>query len=143
MSTLGVMTLVGLIAVVALVLVYLKLRNRDVIEEILHKRSVNSRFVARADLVEGAERMPVALAIDDRALYYENEDIQASLDLPNIDEVEYDDELATGRTLTDEKVMRVRAHGQSFEFVLDSKEAPRWQQALPARATTAPPAHIH
>lgn len=143
MSTLGVMTLVGLIAVVALVLVYLKLRSRDVIEDILQKRAGNSKYVARADFVEGIERMPVALAIDDRALYYENEDMQASLDLPNIDEVEYDDELATGKMLTDKKVMRVRAHGQSFEFVLDSKEAPKWQQALPPRTTTAPSAQVH
>jgi len=44
--------------------------------------------------------IPVALALKNDAIYYENTDIQgSSIELSLIEEVEYDDETATGHTM--------------------------------------------
>jgi len=65
-------------------------------------------------------------------IYYENSDLQASIELPLIEEVEYDDETATGHTVAG-KVLRLRAHNHVFEFTLDLATARQWEAALPAR----------
>ena len=130
MPWLGTVTAVGVVALVALVILFLRMRMKDVIDEHLKRRSANSRVCNRADFVEGIERIPVALALTDDTIYYENDDLEASLDLANIEEVEYDDETATGRHIVG-KALRLRAHGHTFEFVLDMPSARQWQMALP------------
>jgi hypothetical protein len=130
MPWLGTVTVVGLVVLVALVVLYLRLRMKDMIDEHVKKRSATSRVCSRADYVEGIERIPVALALTNDTLYYENSDLQASLELQNIDEVEYDDETATGKSV-DGKALRLRSHGHTIEFVLDANDAKLWQTALP------------
>ncbi|MHB0968164.1 MAG: hypothetical protein ACYC7A_06800 [Thermoanaerobaculia bacterium] len=133
MSWIGVVTVAGIVALAILIWLFIRARTSDQIEEFLTKRRANSKIATRAEFVEGLERMPVALALSDAGLSYENHDLQASLDLNRLEEVEYDDELATGKEIEDAKVLRIRSHGQTFEFILDKGSADRWVAALPAR----------
>lgn len=131
---LALATIVGVIVVAVLTVVYLRLRQKDIIGALLDKRRATSKLVSRADFVEGAEKIPVALALTDDTFYYENLDMEASFELSRIDEVEYDDELVTGRTIDDTcRVMRLRSHGAAFEFVMDKAECAKWSAALPPR----------
>ena len=139
MPWLGTITVVGLIVLVGLVVLFLRIRMKDLLEEYVKKRSVGSRVCSRAELVEGIDLIPVALALTDDTIYYENTDLQASLELGRIDEVEYDDETATGKAVTG-KALRLRAHGHTFEFVMDSETARKWQTALPPHRIDEGPA---
>ena len=135
MSFLEVVTIVGVIAAAALIAVYLKLRQRDVIAAFIEKRRASSKLVSRAEYVEGVESMPVALALTDTTFYYENADLEASFDLDRLDEIEYTDDLATGKSMHRGcRVLRLRSHGATFEFVLENADCAKWQAALPARS---------
>jgi hypothetical protein len=134
MPWVGTVTVVGLVVLAGLIWLFIRTRNRDLLEAIMNKRRPSSKLVSRAEYVEGLERMPVALALTDDTFYYENSDLQALFELRTIDEIEYDDELATGRSLQHGcKALRLRSHGTTFEFVLEPAECARWQQALPPR----------
>ena len=139
MDWLGTVTVVGLVVLVALIVIFLRVRMKDLVEEYVRRRSAGSRVCSRADLVEGIERIPVALALTDDTIYYENPDLQASLELRRIDEVEYDDETATGRSVVG-KALRLRAHGHAFEFLLDQGTARQWEELLPPHRLDAAPA---
>ncbi len=115
---------------VALVYLFFRVRMKDLLDEYIKRRTASSRVCSRVDFVEGRERIPVALALTDDTIYYENPDLQASLELKLIDEVEYDDETATGQSVIG-KALRLRAHGHTFEFVMDANTARLWQTALP------------
>ncbi len=132
MGFLEIVTIAGLAVVAVLVSVYLKLRRKDMLAAIMEKHRRESRLVSRAEYVEGAEKIPVALALTDDTFYYENEDLQASFELARIDEIEYDDELATGRSVQSGcRVLRLRSHGATFEFVLEPADCSKWLAALP------------
>lgn len=133
MSWIGVVTVAGIVALAILIWLFIRTRASDQIEVFLTKRRANSKIATRAEFVEGLERMPVALALSDAGLSYENHDLQASLDLNRLEEVEYDDELVTGKEIEDAKVLRIRSHGQTYEFILDKGSADRWVAALPAK----------
>jgi hypothetical protein len=128
------MTVVGLIAAAALVWFFLRNRRQDQLSGILEKRRSSSTLVTRADYVESLEKMPVALALTADSFYYENPELEASFDLKRIDEIEYDDELATGRAIpAGSRALRLRSHGATFEFILSSDDAAKWKNALPPR----------
>lgn len=134
-------TIVGLVVLAVLVVGFFKVRQKDLIGAIMQKRRAGSTLVSRADYVEGMEKIPVALALSGDTFYYENPDLEASFELGRIEEVEYDDELSTGRTVEDNvRVLRLRSHGAAFEFVLDKAEAQKWMAALPPRAMGSPAA---
>ena len=134
MPTLGTMTVVGLIAAAILVWFFLRNRRQDLLSGILEKRRSSARLVTRADYVESLEKMPVALALTADSFYYENPELEASFDLNRIDEVEYDDELATGRSIpAGSRALRLRSHGATFEFILTSDDAATGTNALPPR----------
>lgn len=139
MPSVGIITGVGVVVLVALVYLFLRVRTKDLLDETIKRRSATSRVCTRAEFVEGRERIPVALALTDDTIYYENPDLQASLELKQIDEVEYDDETATGQSV-DGKTLRLRAHGHTFEFVMDSNTARLWQTALPPHRLDEGPA---
>ena len=127
-------TVAGLIVLVVLVVVYLKLRQNDLVGTFLEKRRASSKLVSRADYVEGVEKIPVALSLSNDAIYYENPDLEASFDLDRIDEVEYSQDLSTGRSHdTQHEVLRLRSHGATFEFLLEKADCQKWMAALPAR----------
>jgi hypothetical protein len=134
MAWVGTITVVGLVVLAGLIVLFVRTRAKDQIEDILNKRRPNSKLVSRADYVEGLERMPVALALADDRFYYENHDFEAQFDLRMIDEVEYDDELATGRNVDHGcRALRLRSHGTTFEFILAADVCAKWMEALPPR----------
>jgi hypothetical protein len=131
---LATVTLVGFIVLVVLVAMFLKLRRQDLLVAIMDKRKASSKLITRADYVEGAEQMPVVLSLSTETLYYENPDLDASFDLDRLDEIEYSDDLATGRDVHGHRVLRLRSHGAAFEFLLEKADAGKWEAALPPRS---------
>jgi hypothetical protein len=86
-------------------------------------RRASSRLVSSADFIDGNRRIPVSLALNEVAIYYENSNMQDSLDLDWIQEVDYED---------DRKVLRLRCFSQVFEFILPANMFQKWQAVLPA-----------
>jgi hypothetical protein len=132
-------TLVGLAVLVVLVVVYLKLRQKDHLGALMDKRRAAAALVTRADYVEGREQIPVALSLTSDTLYYESPDMEASFELSRIDEIEYSDDLATGRDVHNHRVLRLRSHGAAFEFLLEKPDAGKWMSALPPRTYGSQP----
>jgi hypothetical protein len=125
-------TIIGVVVLAILIWVYFRLRSNDRVDEVLTKHKGTARASSRARLIEGMEQIPVALVLTADTIYYENRDLQASIEVSVIEEVEYDDETATGHTVAG-RVLRLRAHNHSFEFTLDLPSAKQWEAALPAR----------
>ena len=139
MPGLATLTVVGVVVLAVLVVVFLKVRQRDLLGAIMEKRRASAKLVSRADYVEGAETIPVALAVTDETFYYENPDMEASFDLNRIDEIEYSDELMTGKNHGDDcRVLRLRSHGTTFEFLVEKGESRKWEAALPPRTLGSP-----
>lgn len=109
----------------------------DGIEAFNAKRRGSARLVGRGELVDGNRHLEVALAVTDSTFFFENSDMQASIDLDWVREIEYDTELATGTTPPSGKVLRLRSNSQTFEFVLPADAAERWQSTLPPRGVDA------
>lgn len=145
MPFLTTITVVGLVVLAGLVWLFIRTREKDLIEDIMSKRKASSKIVTRAEYVEGLQRIPVALSITDTAFYYRNPDLDASLDLDQIEEVEYDkDELATGRTVPHGyNALRLRSHGHTFEFLLSAADAQRWAAALSPHHADEPAPAAH
>jgi hypothetical protein len=138
MPELATMSLIGVFVAAVLVVVFLKVRQKDLLGALIEKRRAASRLVSRAEYMEGAESMPVALSLGTDTLYYENPDFEASFELAVIDEVEYDDELTTGKNVEpNQRVLRLRSHNRSFEFLLDKAEQSKWANALPPKTLGA------
>ena len=140
-SALVLITVVGLAAVAGLVFLLLRAHLNDQLSSILKKRAPSSKIAQVATFIEGIEEVPVVVAVTDGAFYYENPDLQAHFDLNLVEEIEYDDELSTAKEHHEGKVLRLRSHGQAFEFVLPKNDAPKWMQALPPRRVEAPQRH--
>jgi hypothetical protein len=105
----------------------------DRIKGLNEVRRPSSRLVGRGEFVDGNRHIEVALAVTQSTLFYENADMQASIDLQWVREIEYDTELATGKQVTGGKVLRLRSNSQTFEFVLPNEMVPRWHMMLPPR----------
>src|SRR5436305_11061670 len=130
MTQLETITVIGVVVLAILVWIYFRLRSKDHVEQVLAMHKGSARVCSRACLLEGMEQIPVALALTADAINYENRDLQASIDLSVIEEVEYDDETATGHTIAG-KVLRLRAHNHAFEFTPHLPSAKLAQPALP------------
>jgi hypothetical protein len=129
-------TVIGVVVLAVLIWFFLRTRTQDLLAEMMEKRRATSGVVSRADYIEGMQKLPVVISLTDTNIYYENADLQASFELPRIDEIEYDDELATGRSIPEgSRALRLRSHGTTFEFVMPNAEMAKWQAALPARRT--------
>ena len=109
----------------------------DRIAELTERRRGTSRMVSRGEFVDGNRHLEVALAVSQSTFFYENRDMQASIDLQWVREVEYDTELATGSAVVNGKVLRLRSHSQTFEFVLPNDVVARWHMMLPPRREAA------
>ena len=125
-------TVIGLVVLAALIWLFLKTRSKDLIEEMMVKRRASSRLVSRAEFLEGMEKISVALSLAADRICYENPDIDAYLELRHIEEIEYDDETATGHSI-EGRVLRLRSHGHTFEFLLEIPTAKQWESMLPPR----------
>jgi hypothetical protein len=139
MPELATMSVVGVIVAVILVIVFLKVRQKDLLGEMIKKRQAAAKIVSRAEYVEGVNKIPVALSVVQDTIYYENPDLEASFDLDRIDEIEYTDELAIGRTLDHgHHALRLRSHGHTFEFVLEPGDEKKWLAVLPPHSYEQP-----
>jgi len=116
---------------------YRRLGN-DRIAQFNDKRRATSRMVSPGEFIDGNRHLPVALALTQSMFFYENSDMQASLDLQWVREIEYDTQLATGATVDGGKVLRLRCFSQSFEFVIPNDVVARWHMMLPPRRAMEP-----
>jgi hypothetical protein len=108
--------------------------GRDRIAELNERRRTTSRIVSPGEYVDGNRHLAVALAVTQSTFFYENADMQASIDLQWVNEIEYDTELVTGAAVTGGKVLRLRSHSQTFEFVVPDDVVARWHVMLPPRS---------
>ncbi len=132
MPWVSTVTVIGLVVLAVLIWLFVRTRSQDRLADIMAKRRASSRLVSRADYIEGIEHIPVAVSLTADTFYYENPDLQASFELKHIDEIEYDEELATGKALEHgSQALRLRSHGRTFEFVLDPAQTKTWQSMLP------------
>ncbi len=97
------------------------------------RRRATSRIVSLGEFFDGNRRIAVALALTSETLYYENADMEASLDLSWVQEIEYDTRLATGAAMAEGRVLRLRCYSQTFEFLLPHDMVARWTAMLPPR----------
>jgi hypothetical protein len=109
----------------------------DTIQALMEKRRDGSLMVTRGDFVDGDRRTDVAMALTKRTLFYENQDMEASLDLHWVSEVEYDNCVRTGGSSGDARVLRLRCYSRCFEFIVPAQALPGWQEMLPARGAVA------
>jgi len=116
-------------ALVALVWWYRRERANDVFKGIM-SRHRDARICSKAELVDGRNHIPVALTLEQSQIYYQNADLDATVDIDHIEEVEYASDLLTGG-ISSGAVLRLRAHGRAMEFVLDFSSAEKWAQLLP------------
>jgi len=127
MSSLGVLFIVfGAIAIFFLAWSFRAGRLRGGFARMIHGRKSTSRISSMAELIDGGNHIPVALTLERSQIFYESAALHASLDIARIDEVEYDTEQGTGKN-----ILRLRARGQSLEFVLDLASAKEWAALLP------------
>jgi hypothetical protein len=139
MEWVGTVTVVGLVVLAGLIWMFIRTRNKDLLEEIMNKRRPSSKIVSRAEYVNGLDRLPVAMSLTEDTFYYENPDLQALFELRMLDEIEYDDELATGKQLEHGcKALRLRSHGTTFEFILTPADAAKWAELLPPHRANEP-----
>ena len=89
-----------------------------------------STLVSPATLIDGAHDIPVALSLNAGRVRYESAGLDASIDVREIDEVEYVSDLMTG-DVAGGAMLRFRTHGRAFEFALDIAVAERWSRRLP------------
>ena len=130
MSWLAILNFVAIAAVVTLVWLFLRNRAKGQLEAIAARRRPDSRIVETANFFDGRDHFPVVLSLTDKSIFYENMELAAQIDLERIEEVEYEDGLASGME-SQGKVLRLRSHGHTYEFVLNEKSAARWGQMLP------------
>lgn len=122
--------LAAIVAVVGLVIWYRRSRDNDRFAGIVARHRETAKISSHAELIDGRNHIPVALTLEQEQICYENEDIDAKLDISMIDEVEYASDLLTGTTANG-SVLRLRAHGRAVEFVLDKVSAEKWSHLLP------------
>lgn len=130
MSNNSLILVFGAIAVITLTLWYRRLREDDRFAVIMSRGRATGMITSRAHLIDGANHIPVALTLGAQQITYQNSDLDASIDIQQIDEVEYGSDLVTGG-IADGAVMRLRAHGRAIEFIFDLDTAERWSNRLP------------
>jgi hypothetical protein len=131
-------TVVGLIVIVVLGVILGRKLREDKIESLLRKRRNVAKVSQAALYIEGPSQVPVAVTLTKSMLFYENEDLQASLELARIDEVEYDDDVSTAHSAAHGRVLRLRSHGQVFEFILKKELAKEFEEHLPPHHVDQP-----
>ncbi|HEY2092271.1 MAG TPA: hypothetical protein VGJ81_10295 [Thermoanaerobaculia bacterium] len=105
-------------------------RRRDDVRFAAAEHSPGARLVSHAHLIDGRNHIPVALTLGQQQILYGNADLDASIDIVQIDEVEYGSDLVTGG-IADGAVLRLRSHGRATEFLLDMAAATKWSLLLP------------
>lgn len=138
MSSLGLITVVGIAVLAVLVWFLYRKFSQDRIQELVDKRKSSARVALPAEFVEANQRIPVALAVTDQSILYENSDMEARIDLEQIEEVEYASDLFTGQEVANGRVLRLRSHGHSYEFIVDKVSGERIESVLPRHRADEP-----
>lgn len=138
MSTVQWLLLTGAPAIFVLAWFLYKKHASNLLQQLNDGRRLSSRLVGRGKFVDGPRQIPVALALSESMFYYENADLKGFLELHWIHEVEYEDDLATGQQINDQKVLRLRCLSQNFEFLLEAPAVPMWKAVLPPHRTPEP-----
>jgi hypothetical protein len=94
----------------------------------------SSRVVSRCKFIDGDRRRDVLLALTDSTFIYQSSEGQSSFERQWIREVEYENELSTGKSVGADTVLRLRCFSRTFEFVLSPQVFREWQILLPASA---------
>jgi len=127
MSILAMMfVLLGALAVVALAWGFRVAHLREGLARLIRGRKMTARISSMAELIDGGNHIPVVLTLERSQIFYESSALHARLEIATLDEVEYDSEQGTGKN-----ILRLRAHSQSLEFVLDLFAAREWAALLP------------
>ncbi|HEU4522847.1 MAG TPA: hypothetical protein VFT12_12645 [Thermoanaerobaculia bacterium] len=95
------------------------------------RRRGSSLLVGRGKLVDGNRHLDVALALTETLFIYESPQLEGSLERSTIHEVEYENELSTGQSVREGKVLRLRCFSTSFEFVIPTDSVMQWKANLP------------
>lgn len=109
----------------------LKRLASDRVQQFVDRRTPASRLVSRGEFIDGTRYIPVSLALSESRFYYENPNMQESLDLETIDKVDYDEAATTGRFLRDGRVLRLVCFGQEIRFLIPGASLKLWQAMLP------------
>lgn len=128
--------IVGAIGVLLVFSVF-KQFGTDRFDALAERLREKSRLVSRGKLVDGTRRKDVLLALTDSTFIYESSDGQSSFDRQWIRDVEYEDQLSTGKSVGADKVLRLRCFSRTFEFVLSPQVFHEWEAILPAYCETA------
>lgn len=126
-------SILGIGVVAALCWILYRHLGASRIDALTAKRRSTSRMVGGGEFVDGNRRLKVALALTNTDLFYENGDMEASLDLRWVHAIEYDTRLATGHAVEAGKVLRIRCFSQVFEFIIPEVDLVRWHTSLPPR----------
>ena len=127
--------LAALVIVAVVVSVWLMQRRREEARFAAAEARPGAVLVSHAHLIDGRNHIPVALTLGSQQILYGNADLDASIDMEQIDEVEYGSDLVTGG-IADGAVLRLRSHGRATEFILDMASANRWSALLPPHRMT-------
>jgi hypothetical protein len=130
MPWLTTVTFVGVVVLAALIWLFVQTRSKDLLEEKMAKRKASSKAVCKSELLEGPNRIAVVMSLEGNRVIYENADLDAFLEMENMEEIEYDDESSTGHHAHG-RILRLRSHGHAFEFDLDKEVAKQWEALLP------------
>ena len=122
--------IIAVVLLTAMVWWFRRSRASDRFAVLMKRHAATETLTSRAQLIDGANHIVVALTLDPQRILYANDDLDAAIDIRQIDEVEYGSDLVTGG-IADGAVLRLRAHGRAIEFVLDSASAERWSRKLP------------
>ena len=101
------------------------------------RRRDGSLLVSRGELIDGNRHLDVALAVTDTMFIFESTETEGTLDRNTIDEVDYTDELATGRVVPGGNVLRLRCSSTTFEFLIPPELLRQWQAVLPPQRMVA------
>ena len=139
MSLLALWTLTGIMTVALLGWLLQREFLKDRFAAIF-ARGRDARVASRAALVDGGQKIDVALMLQPSEIVFftASSELEAHIDIDRIDEVEYDNELATGGQIDKGQVLRLRSHGQAYEFLLDDRAAASWASHLPPHRMDEP-----
>lgn len=127
--------LAALAVIGAITVVWMIHRRRDEALFAIASARPDARLVSHAHLIDGRNHIPVALTLAPLQILYGNADLDATIELKQIDEVEYGSDLVTGG-IAEGAVLRLRSHGRATEFILDMASADRWSTLLPPHRMT-------
>lgn len=130
LEVLFVIVVVSIVVIAAIIWIVQSQRSSKKIDEMIKKRKPSAILSHRATFMEGREKLSVALTLTKKTIYYENADFDARLDLEQIDEVEYDSETTTGLSQEGHRILRLRTHGHTFEFIVPTAELKQWEEHL-------------